>query len=428
MLAPLPMNLRAVKGMNDFLPTDARQARRVEEAFRRTMERAGFGEVRTPLVEPTALFVRTIGEGTDVVDKEMYSFTRHDEALTIRPEGTAGAARAYIEHKVHAAETVTKWFYAGPMFRAERPQRGRYRQFHQVGGEIYGDPGPACDAELIALVVEFLSDLGIRDAVVHVNSLGGPEARARYRQVLVDYLTPHAEKLSADSQRRLATNPLRILDSKAKEDQEWIASAPRISDVLEGEDLAHFEGLKRHLAALGVDYVHDTQLVRGLDYYGRTLFEVKAAKEILGAGSTVVGGGRYDTMIGDLGGPATPAIGFAAGLERLVLALGEQKGDESLLPVYVCALGEGSVSPALVIGRDLRRAGIACEVDGRGQSLKSQLRRANARGARIALLVGEGELARGVVQLKDLAAHEQLDVPSAELVAQVAARLAKASP
>jgi histidyl-tRNA synthetase len=419
------MNLRAVKGMNDFLPSDSRQARRVEEAFRRTMERAGFGEVRTPLVEPTALFVRTIGEGTDVVDKEMYSFTRHDEGLTLRPEGTAGAARAYLEHKVHASETVTKWFYAGAMFRAERPQRGRYRQFHQVGGEIYGDPGPACDAELIALIVEFLADLGIRDAVVHVNSLGGPEARARYRQVLVDYLTPHAEKLSADSQRRLATNPLRILDSKAKEDQEWIASAPRISDVLEGDDLAHFEGLKKHLGALGVEFIHDTQLVRGLDYYGRTLFEVKAAKEILGAGSTVVGGGRYDTMVEDLGGPKTPAIGFAAGLERLVLALGDAKAEDASLPVYVCALGDAAISPALVIGRDLRRAGVACEVDGRGQSLKSQLRRANSRGARLALVVGEGELARGVVQLKDLAAHEQLDVATDTIVGAVRERLEK---
>jgi len=419
------MNLRAVKGMNDFLPSDSRQARRVEEAFRRTMERAGFGEVRTPLVEPTALFVRTIGEGTDVVDKEMYSFTRHDEGLTLRPEGTAGAARAYLEHKVHASETVTKWFYAGAMFRAERPQRGRYRQFHQVGGEIYGDPGPACDAELIALIVEFLADLGIRDAVVHVNSLGGPEARARYRQVLVDYLTPHAEKLSADSQRRLATNPLRILDSKAKEDQEWIASAPRISDVLEGDDLAHFEGLKKHLGALGVEFIHDTQLVRGLDYYGRTLFEVKAANEIRGAGSTVVGGGRYDTMVEDLGGPKTPAIGFAAGLERLVLALGDAKAEDASLPVYVCALGDAAISPALVIGRDLRRAGVACEVDGRGQSLKSQLRRANSRGARLALVVGEGELARGVVQLKDLAAHEQLDVATDTIVGAVRERLEK---
>lgn len=414
--------------MNDFLPSDARQARRVEEAFRRTMERAGFGEVRTPLVESTALFVRAVGEGTDIVDKEMYSFTRHDEGLTLRPEGTAGAARAYIEHKVHGGETVTKWFYTGAMFRAERPQRGRYRQFHQVGAEIYGDPGPACDAELIALIVEFLGDLGIGDAVVHINSLGGPEARARYREVLVAYLTPHLEKLSPDSQRRLATNPLRILDSKAKEDQELIASAPRISDVLEGEDAAHFDGLKKHLNALGVAFIHDTQLVRGLDYYGRTLFEVKAAKEILGAGSTVVGGGRYDTMIEDLGGPKTPAIGFAAGLERLVLALGESKTEDVNLPVYVCALGEATISSALVIGRDLRRAGVACEVDGRSQSLKSQLRRANSRGARIALVVGEGELARGVVQLKDLAAHEQLDVPADSLLATVRERLEKVAP
>lgn len=419
------MNLRAVKGMNDFLPADARQARRVEEAFRRTMERAGFGEVRTPIVEGTGLFVRTIGEGTDVVDKEMYTFLRHEESLTLRPEGTAGAARAYLEHKVHTTEPVTKWFYAGPMFRAERPQRGRYRQFHQVGAEIYGDLGPACDAELISLIVDFLADLRIADAVVHVNSLGGPEARLRYREALVAYLTPHAEKLTPESQRRLLTNPLRILDSKAKADQELIADAPRISDILDGDDASHFQGLVKYLAALGVDVVHDPLLVRGLDYYGRTLFEVKAAKDILGAGATVVGGGRYDTMVSDLGGPATPAIGFAAGLERLVLALGDSNATDANLPVYICALGEAAIAPCLGLGRDLRRAGITCEVDARGLSLKGQLRRANARAARLALVIGEGELERGVVQIKDMSAHEHLDVPADSIIASVVERLAQ---
>jgi histidyl-tRNA synthetase len=409
--------------MNDVLPGEVARWQRLEAAYARTMALHGFREVRTPLVEPTALFVRAIGEATDVVEKEMYSFEHNGEPLTLRPEGTASAVRAYVEHKVHGTEPISRWYYLGPMFRAERPQRGRYRQFYQAGAEIYGDAGPACDAEMIDMLVGFLASLGIHDAEVCVNSLGGAGARERYRDALVAHLTPKKASLSADSQRRLDLNPLRILDSKHPADQEAVADAPTILDALDDEDRAHFEQLKAHLDALGTPYVVDPRLVRGLDYYTRTLFEIKAAKEKLGAGSTVVGGGRYDRMIEDLGGPKVPAIGFAAGIERLLLA-SELATDAAVVAVSVAPLGEAAVGPALRLAKDLRAAGISADVDARGNSLKSVLRRANSLGSRVALILGDAELAGNTVQLKDLAAHEQVTVARGEVVREVAARLA----
>jgi histidyl-tRNA synthetase len=306
--------LRAVKGMNDILPGESARWQRIEAAFARTMALYSFREVRTPFVEPTPLFVRTIGEGTDVVEKEMYSFVHHEEPLTLRPEGTAGAARAYVQHAVQNTEPVSRWYYMGPMFRAERPQRGRYRQFSQAGAEIFGDPGPLCDAEMIDMLVGFFHAIGIQDTRVIINSLGSADARAKYKAALVAYLTPKAGSLGEESQRRLGTNPLRILDSKNPRDIEAVANAPTIHDVLDAKDIEHFEGLRRGLDALGTPYTVDPRLVRGLDYYGRTLFEIKGATEKLGAGDTLVGGGRYDGMIEELGGPSVPAIGFAAGL------------------------------------------------------------------------------------------------------------------
>jgi histidyl-tRNA synthetase len=414
--------LRAVKGMNDVLPDDVGRWQRVESSFARRMALHGFREVRTPYLEPTPLFVRAIGEATDVVEKEMYSFSHHDEPLTLRPEGTAGAARAYVEHGVHNREPITRWFYIGPMFRAERPQRGRYRQFHQLGGEIFGDPGPACDAELIDLLVGFFQHLGISDAEVLVNSLGGADARTRYKDALVAHLTPKKGELSEESQRRLATNPLRILDSKDPRDQAAVADAPAIGEILTGEDAEHFAGLQRHLTALGTPFRVEPRLVRGLDYYTRTLFEIKGAKAKLGAGDTLVGGGRYDGMIEQLGGPKVPAIGFAAGLERLLIA-SELASSNVVVDAFVAPLGAAQVSEALVLARDLRRVGVACEVDGRGGSMKSMLRRANALGARVALILGEQEVAEKTVQLKDLAGHAQEKVSRERVVTLVAERM-----
>jgi histidyl-tRNA synthetase len=419
--------LRAVKGMNDVLPDESARWQRIEATYARVMALHGFREVRTPLVEPTPLFVRAIGEATDVVEKEMYSFSHHDEPLTLRPEGTAGAARAYVEHGVHAKEPITRWYYAGAMFRAERPQRGRYRQFHQMGAEIFGDAGPACDAEMIDLLVTFFHDLGIADTEVFVNSLGGAESRARYREALVAHLTPKKASLGEESQRRLGTNPLRILDSKDPRDQEAVRDAPAVTDCLSEIDARHFEGLKRNLGALGTPFVVEPRLVRGLDYYTGTLFEIKGARAKLGAGDTLVGGGRYDDMIAELGGPKVPAIGFAAGVERLLIA-SEAVPASASIEAFVAPLGDAAVGPALLLGKELRNAGVACEVEGRGASMKAMLRRANALGARVAVILGEQEIAEGVVQVKDLAGHAQERVARGDAVNAVATRVKSPAP
>jgi histidyl-tRNA synthetase len=418
------VQLRAVKGMNDVLPVDIGRWHLVETAYRRAMEALGYREVRTPYLEPTSLFVRTIGEATDVVEKEMYSFRHHEDALTLRPEGTAGAARAYVEHGVHNAEPITRWYYLGPMFRAERPQRGRYRQFSQVGAECFGDPGPACDAEMIDALVTFLEAIGVASPDVFLNSIGSGDTRAKYKEALVAFLTPKKDKLTGDSQRRLETNPLRILDSKAPNDQEAVDGAPTILEFLSDEDRAHWDALRRHLDALGTPYKIDTKLVRGLDYYTRTLFEIKGAYDKLGAGSTLVGGGRYDGMVEELGGPKVPAIGYAAGLERLLIA-SSLEAPASVVDVLVAPIGDGTLDPGLVLGRDLRKAGLRCEVDTRKASIKAQLRRANALGARVALILGDREVADGVVEVKDLAGHAQHKIARADVVRHVAELVAK---
>lgn len=409
--------------MNDVLPGEIGRWHRVEAAFRSSMGRLGYREVRTPYLEPTGLFVRTIGEATDVVEKEMYSFVFHDEPLTLRPEGTAGAARAYVEHKVHNVEPVSRWFYLGPMFRGERPAKGRYRQFNQVGAECFGDPGPGCDAEMIDALVGFLVEIGIPKPDVFINSIGNAETRERYKQALVKALEPKKETLSADSQRRLVTNPLRILDSKHPADKAAIEGAPTVLDFLSDEDRAHWDGLRRHLDALGTAYTVDPKLVRGLDYYGRTLFEIKGAYDKLGAGSTLVGGGRYDGMVEELGGPKVPAIGFAAGLERLLIA-SDLQVPTSVVDVLIAPLGERAVDAALVLGRDLRRADVRCEVDTRNASIKAQLRRANSLGARFAIIVGDREIDEGIVELKDLANRTQERVARADVVPRILARSA----
>jgi histidyl-tRNA synthetase len=413
--------------MNDILPADIGRWHAVEGAFARAMQRLGYREIRTPYLEPTPLFVRAIGEATDVVEKEMYSFRHHDEPLTLRPEGTAGAIRAYVEHGVHNAEPVTRWYYHGPMFRAERPQRGRYRQFYQLGAECIGDPGPGCDAEMIDALVGFLQEIGVPSPDVFVSSIGSGDTRAKYKDALVAALTPMKDALSPDSQRRLSTNPLRILDSKHPADAEAIARAPTILEVLSDADRAHWDELRRHLDALGTPYQVDPKLVRGLDYYTRTLFEIKGAYDKLGAGSTLVGGGRYDGMVEDLGGPKVPAIGFAAGLERLLIASAAQ-ASASVVDVFVAPLGDAALAPALVLGRDVRRAGLRCEVDTRKASVKAQLRRANALGARVCLILGDRELEGGVVELKDLAGHAQERVARADVVARAAAVVASPPP
>ena len=414
------MSFRAVKGMNDILPDEVGLWQRLEATFRRAVELCGYAEVRVPAVEHTELFVRSIGEVTDVVEKEMYTFQHHRDSLTLRPEGTAGVARAFVEHKVYAKQPVSRWYYLGPMFRAEKPQRGRYRQFYQAGCEIFGDPGPVCDAEMIDMLVAMFRNLGIEDLTVHVNSLGSAGTRERYRDALLAFLGP---RKAEHAQARLEKNPLRILDSKDPRDQKACEGAPSILELLDEADTEHWNQLQKALDALGTPYVVDPGLVRGLDYYTRTLFEVRSGAGELGTQNTLAGGGRYDGMVEDLGGPTVPAIGFAMGLERILLAMGDQPATTEPL-CMVLPLGASALGGALTLARALRRAGVRTELDGRGNSLKSMLRRADSLGARACLVLGEAELERGVVQLKDLAAHRQDEISLERAVDVVADRLA----
>jgi histidyl-tRNA synthetase len=411
--------------MNDILPDEVVRWQRLEAAFRRHAELHGYAEVRTPLIEHTALFRRQVGETTDIVEKEMYSFERHGDDLTVRPEGTAGAARAYVEHQIATKEPVSRWYYLGPMFRGERPAKGRYRQFYQAGCEVYGDPGPLADAEIIQLCCGLFRELGLGSFVVHVNSLGSGDTRERYRNALLAHFTPKKDQLSEDSQRRLEKNPLRILDSKDPRDKDAAVGAPSILDVLDAADRAHWEGLLRYLTVLGVEHVVDPTLVRGLDYYTRTLFEVKTKEADLGAQNTLCGGGRYDNMVKSLGGPDVPAIGFAMGLERILLSMPEDKEaarrDVALLPLTP----EGA-EKALVLARDLRALGMRCEIDGRGGKLKSMLSRAERKGAALCVILGE-EVSRGVVAVKDLAARAQEEMPLDVAARVIADRLKTAS-
>ena len=415
------MELRAVRGMNDILPDEVVRWQRLEAAFRRHAELQGYAEVRTPLIEHTALFQRQVGETTDIVEKEMYSFERHGDALTVRPEGTAGAARAYVEHQLHAKEAVSRWYYLGAMFRGERPAKGRYRQFHQAGAELYGDPGPLSDAEIIDLCCGLFRAVGIGDCVVHVNSLGSGSTRDRYRDALVGFFEPKKDKLSDDSQRRLEKNPLRILDSKDPRDRDASVGAPSILDVLDDADRAHWQGLLGYLDALGVNYVVDPGLVRGLDYYTRTLFEVKTSAGDLGSQNTICGGGRYDGMVKSLGGPDVPAIGFAMGLERVLVAMPEAAAKAGPGAIVLPLTPEGA-KKGLVLARELRALGVVAEVDGRGGKLKTMLARAEKRGASMCVILGE-EAERGSVAVKDLSARTQEEIPLPEAARIIADRL-----
>ncbi|HLV68491.1 MAG TPA: histidine--tRNA ligase [Polyangiaceae bacterium] len=416
------MQFRALKGMNDLLPGETERWQRLEAAFRRVVELHGYAEVRTPVLEALELFVRSTGETSEIVEKQMFELERGGERLALRPEGTPGAARAFIGASQHAREPVTRWYYIGPMFRAEQPQRGRYRQFHQAGCELYGDAGPVADAEMIGMLIEFLSGLGLEKLDVAVNSLGGPATRTRYREALLAYLEPQSDKLSEHAQRRLRDNPLRILDSKDPRDRAVVAGAPSILDVLEDADRAHFEGLCRALDALGVPYRVDPALVRGLDYYTRTLFEIQSTQGELGSQNTLVGGGRYDGMLKSLGGPDLPAIGFALGIERLLLALGDFTPPRPRR-CFVAPVGERATLEGLTLARDLRRSGVIVELDARGGSLKSLLRRASSLGSTVCLVLGDAELDRGVVQVKELERHTQTEVPRERVVEHVRAVL-----
>lgn len=412
------MKLRAVKGMNDILPEESQRFQRIESIFRNTVETYGFQELRTPLVEDLTLFQKSTGETSEVVQKQMFLLARERESLALRPEGTPSAARVYIGQKMQAREPVTKWFYIGPMFRAEQPQRGRYRQFHQAGCELYGDPGPHCDAEMLDMLVQMGRAMGLSDVKVQLNTLGGAEARGHYRGKLREFFEPIKASLSEHAQERLGDNPLRILDSKDPRDQAACEGAPELFDSLTDDDKQHWDGLLAALERLGTPYEIDPRLVRGLDYYTRTCFEIVASSGEIGSQGAILGGGRYDGLLESLGGPAIPAIGFAMGLERILLALGEQEFQRPAL-CFVAPLGPEAQLEALELAQALRAAGVRVELDSRGNSMKSMLRRANTMGARLALILGKDEVATQVVQVKDLVLHTQTDVPRADLPSTV---------
>ena len=400
--------------MNDVLPDEAALWEKLEDAARATFSQYGYRNVRVPIVEATPLFVRGIGDATDIVEREMYSFEDrlNGESLTLRPEATAGIVRAAIEHHLTYERPQRVWT-AGPMFRHERPQKGRYRQFYQFDVEALGFDGPDVDAEQIVMLSRLWTKLGLSNMSLHINTIGDAEERAAYRRTLTAYLEGHANDLDPDSRRRLGTNPLRILDSKNPAMQGIIAGAPKLIDQL-GEDSAsrrHFEGLKTLLAEARIGFEVDPRLVRGLDYYNRTVFEWMTDR--LGAQGTVAGGGRYDGLFEQLGGKATPACGFAIGIERMILLL---QADDALRPgvpdAYVVHAGDAGAKLARAAAETLRDAGLAVVVNAGGGSIKAQMRRADASGARWAVIVGDDEASVNRVALKPLrTAGEQIALP-----------------
>ena len=408
------------RGTQDMLGEAAARFDHVIATFNRVRQLYGFGRVEVPVFEATAVFARSLGETTDVVSKEMYEFTdRGGDAMCLRPEFTAGIARAYIENgwQQHAPLKVAAW---GPLFRYERPQKGRFRQFHQLDAEVLGAAEPAADVEVIALADQLLRELGIAgDVTLTLNTMGDPATRAAWSAAVAAHFAAHRDALSEDSQRRLAQNPLRILDSKDAGDQVLVAQAPQIDDFLTVEAGAFFEKLQKGLQASGIAWERNARLVRGLDYYRHSVFEF--ITDALGAQGTVIGGGRYDGLIGTMGGPETPAVGWAGGIERLAMLAGEPA-----LPgpqVAVVAIGEAAETIALGLLAELRHAGVRAEQGWRG-NMKKKMERAGKSGARLALLIGDDEVAAGQVQVKDMGSGEQVPANKDEVVATVRARLA----
>ncbi|BEQ13986.1 histidine--tRNA ligase [Desulfoferula mesophila] len=409
------MAIQAVRGMKDLLPPESPKWRFIEATAREVFSSFGFSEIRTPILERTELFSRSIGEETDIVSKEMYTFSdRSGDSLTMRPEATAGVVRAFLESKLYAVPGPHKLFTIGPMFRHERPQKGRLRQFHQLDCEVLDDAGPQGDAELLVLAHHLLERLGVRQVTLVLNSLGCPECRPGFKQGLMDYFESRQGALCEDCRRRLASNPLRVLDCKQEGCREISQGAPLISGSWCEACAEHFEEVKRLLTMAGVSYETDPKLVRGLDYYTRTAFEFKTSQ--LGAQDAVGGGGRYDGLIEVLGGPATPAIGFALGVERLALLLEDNPEWQKGPALFIAALGDEPRDWAFGAAQKLRRAGVWVEMSAASASLKAQMRRANKSGAARVLIVGGEELTAGRAPLKDMATGEQQDLPLEEIV------------
>lgn len=409
------MMIQKMKGTEDILPNQSATWQYVEDVARDIFDTYMFKEIRTPMFESLELFQRGVGDTTDIVSKEMYQFKdKGDRDIALRPEGTAPVVRAYVEHKLFGPEHAKplKVYYMGPMFRFERPQAGRQRQFTQIGVEVLGSSNPLNDAETIAMAWDLFNELGLSKIKLCLNSLGKTQDRQAYRQALIAYYEPHLASLSEDSQRRLHTNPLRILDSKDEKDKQFLAGAPKITDYLSEESRQHFDQVCHMLDALDIPYVIDPLIVRGLDYYQDTIFEIIVEDDAIGAQSTICGGGRYDGLVEDLGGPQTPGFGSAIGMERLLLLLEQQAVSlpiEDDLDVYVMTIGDQAVIPGLQIMQAIRQAGYRADTDVLQRSMKSQFKTLAKLGTKLLITIGEDELAKGKVQIKNQANGKQAE-------------------
>ena len=398
--------IRSIKGTQDILPSQSHRWQVLEATIHNTMDTYGYSEIRTPAFERTELFSRGVGEETDIVSKEMYSWTdQGGENLTLKPELTAPVVRSFIQHNLGGQSPINKLYYIDALFRRERPQKGRYRQFHQFGIEAFGSEHPEIDAEVIALAMSVFNDIGLTGLTLKLNSIGSPECRSDYRNALRDFLKLHFNDLSETSQKRFENNPMRILDTKIPHEIEILKEAPNISDSLTAEDKAHFEEVCSLLDAMGIQYLIESNLVRGLDYYTRTTFEITSTE--LGAQDAICGGGRYDGLVETLGGKPTPGIGFAAGMERILLALGDDDLSGKTTQVYIVGLGDGVRPTVAKLAEDLRQNNVRTNFDPLRRSMKAQMREANKCGATIAIIIGDKELVTGRAEVKDLSSGDQ---------------------
>lgn len=421
------MSYQRPKGTNDILPGESEKWQFVEETARLVFNDYQYQEIRTPIFEHYEVISCSVGDTTDIVSKEMYDFhDKGDRHVTLRPEGTAPIVRAYVENKLYGPEFKKpyKVYYTGPMFRYERPQKGRLRQFHQIGVEAFGSENPSLDVEVMAMAMDFFKQLGINQLRLVINTLGDKETRTNYRQALITYLEAHEEELSEDSRRRLHENPLRVLDSKDRKDQPIVADAPSILDYLSDYAKEYFEGVTKTLEYLNISYEIDHRMVRGLDYYNHTIFEIMSDAPGMGAQTTICGGGRYDGLVEELGGPETPGIGFAMGIERILLTLEQEDvmiPSAASLDAYVVGLGEATNMESLKVVQAIRGFGFSADRDFMGRKAKAQFKTADKEGAKLVLTLGEDELSNGVINVKDSATREEKAFPLTDIYEDFAA-------
>ncbi|AGM22983.1 MULTISPECIES: histidine--tRNA ligase [Fusobacterium] len=409
--------IKAVRGTKDIIGEEAKKYVYISNVAQKMFENYGYNFVKTPIFEETELFKRGIGEATDVVEKEMYTFKdRGDRSITLRPENTASLVRCYLENAIYAKEEISRFYYNGSMFRYERPQAGRQREFNQIGLEVFGEKSPKVDAEVIAIGYKFLEKLGITDLEVKINSVGSKESRTIYREKLIEHFSKHLDDMCDDCKDRINRNPLRLLDCKVDKDKDFYKSAPNIIDFLFEDERKHYEDVKKYLDVFGIKYTEDSTLVRGLDYYSSTVFEIVTNK--LGSQGTVLGGGRYDNLLKELGDKDIPAVGFATGVERIMMLLGENYPKNNP-DVYIAWLGENTSETALKIAESLRDNDIKVYIDYSEKGMKSHMKKADKLSVRYCIILGEDELNKGIVLLKDFSTREQKEVKIEEIVNQI---------